>query len=740
VTGDDALDAALDRTVRTQRAGEPLHEQQIACPTCSAGIGERCHEGRGKARQPIAAAYHATRSDLARCFRIRYRTGERIGGKTGIVWTVLMTTAGSVRTREGWTRGKRADAALEAQNAIAEMTIDTTSPAPAPATAPEKEPAMHATTEIEPTATPDDTKFLRELAALVMSEADAAKLDPAVAALDLAALSSYKGDAFLLTLAAAAATIEAVGAAGLGRAAKLMLARRGVKFWETKETIANKRDTLRGYLLAAGEAVATDAITHHGALLALEKLAPAGAEGSPAPSAYESAIANLQPGDVVDLRWQPSGARTIIGGPSTKLAKFVRWANGSEQKRVVLNVQAVDTRGNPTGRFGSDRTFHTDEIVAVHARPDETPAIAELPPTILQAARKWAYDKLAGSEPTDAITDEQVAACFADLEISKGLHASYAPLFAAALAEVVLAQSLARSGRDDLVARAKASKGRKPKVKATVGDTEPHRIEVNEDAMAEAERGIEEAVALDRTPVQQAPDGPSSWVGAKPEEIIADIAALASPMERGTEAHRQFGREMSEICGADGGAGGTCLHQAGHVAAGQKHHSNGIRTWSDRKPRKARATELEAIAPPVTEHVRRHAGADGTGEEVELEQPTERKRRPRNERIYVLMNLSLAELQGKYAEMYGRPTKAEHKRVLAWRISLAEEAIARGEDPRKAPRAARAPRAAKGCTITTEQVRDILRAATVKPNAALLRALAPLVEHSNAHPHTGDES
>lgn len=66
---------------------------------------------------------------------------------------------------------------------------------------------------------------------------------------------------------------------------------------------------------------------------------------------------DLQAGDVISIRWDPS---------SVKRARFVRWnANGG----LVVNVQRVDQRGNDyLNSWGSDRTFAARDFVEVLER------------------------------------------------------------------------------------------------------------------------------------------------------------------------------------------------------------------------------------------------------------------------------------------------------------------------------------------------------------------------------------
>lgn len=84
----------------------------------------------------------------------------------------------------------------------------------------------------------------------------------------------------------------------------------------------------------------------------------------------------------------------------------------------------------------------------------------------------------------------------------------------------------------------------------------------------------------------------------------------------------------------------------------------------------------------------------------------ERKKRARDEEIYALVEeKTIDELRAMYEEIYGRKTKANHKRVLAWRIVLGKRAIAAGDDPKASMPA---PRGTPALRLTIEDVRSLL--------------------------------
>lgn len=114
---------------------------------------------------------------------------------------------------------------------------------------------------------------------------------------------------------------------------------------------------------------------------------------------------------------------------------------------------------------------------------------------------------------------------------------------------------------------------------------------------------------------------------------------------------------------------------------------------------------------------------------------TPRKKRSRDEAIYELANRkSIDELRAMYEEIYDRKTKANHKRVLAWRIVLGQRAIADGHDPKaNMP----APRGTPALRLTLEEVRALITVVAPKAKGEL----APLVEKlvSFAKAATADE-
>ncbi len=111
-----------------------------------------------------------------------------------------------------------------------------------------------------------------------------------------------------------------------------------------------------------------------------------------------------------------------------------------------------------------------------------------------------------------------------------------------------------------------------------------------------------------------------------------------------------------------------------------------------------------------------------------VEAPKKKRGRVRDELIYQLAEKPLDELRAMYAEIFGRPTKADHARVLAWRIVKAKRAIERGEDPRAGMPT---PRGSSVCKLTTDQARAIVKLAEHlaggKVKIGAMPPLAPLL-------------
>jgi hypothetical protein len=101
-----------------------------------------------------------------------------------------------------------------------------------------------------------------------------------------------------------------------------------------------------------------------------------------------------------------------------------------------------------------------------------------------------------------------------------------------------------------------------------------------------------------------------------------------------------------------------------------------------------------------------------------------RLKAPKDPLIYEYAKRSVADLRARYQELYGRPTKAGHKRVLAWRIRRAEQALERGQSPTALLGAA--PRGTPSIRITIEQASAIV--AAWPSSKRLDPALQPLVD------------
>lgn len=146
--------------------------------------------------------------------------------------------------------------------------------------------------------------------------------------------------------------------------------------------------------------------------------------------------------------------------------------------------------------------------------------------------------------------------------------------------------------------------------------------------------------------------------------------------------------------------------------------------------------EPEMESTPTTHHAapgRKRRGAPAA--EVAPATPAPKKRgRARDELIYELADSkTVQELQALYAEMFGRPTRATHKRVLAWRIVKARRALERGENPRANMPAARG----QSIRLSHDQARAIVKlcehlaggkvkVGAMPPLAPLLAALAAI--------------